>query len=119
MRKNKRTLGSQYEELAAAYLKNQGLKIIRKNYRVKSGEIDLIALDGEYLVFVEVKYRSSDCAGDSLGAVDAAKQRAISRTAVHYLASRKKNVNLPCRFDVVGIDRDEVRWIKNAFDYCG
>lgn len=119
MKKNKRILGSLYEELAAAYLKNQGLEIIRKNYRVKSGEIDLIALDGEYLVFVEVKYRSSDCAGDSLCAVDAAKQRAISRTAMHYLVSQRDNVNLPCRFDVVGIDRDEIHWIKNAFDYCG
>ncbi len=166
MKKNKRILGSLYEELAAAYLKDQGLEIIRKNYRVKSGEIDLIALDGEYLVFVEVKYRSSGCAGDSLCAVDAAKQRAknyrvksgeidlialdgeylvfvevkyrssgcagdslcavdaakqraISHTAMHYLVSQRDNVNLPCRFDVVGIDRDEIHWIKNAFDYCG
>lgn len=89
------------------------------NYRFRAGEIDLIARDGEYLVFVEVKYRSTEESGGALCAVDRAKQRILSKTAKHYLAVRRKNVDVPCRFDVVGIDGREIRWIKNAFDYCG
>lgn len=116
---NKRALGEYYESLAVDYLKKQGLRILQRNYRVRSGEIDIIASDGEYLVFVEVKYRRTGDSGSSLCAVDAAKQRIISRTALHYLTTRKKNVDIPCRFDVVGIDGTQIHWIKNAFDYCG
>ena len=119
MKKNKRAVGSLHEEQAAAYLKSRGLRIVEANYRCRTGEIDLIARDGEYLVFVEVKYRRTSVSGEALCAVDGAKQRIISKTAKHYLTMRRKNLDLPCRFDVVGIDGAEIRWIKNAFDYCG
>lgn len=118
MNKNKRAVGSRHEEQAAAYLKSRGLQIIEKNYHFRGGEIDLIARDGVYLVFVEVKYRSTDGSGDALCAVDRAKQRMISKTAKYYLTVRCRNTELPCRFDVVGIDGNNIRWIKNAFDYC-
>ena len=118
MKENKRAVGKLYEEKAAAYLKDQGLRIIRRNYRVRTGEIDLIAQDGEYLVFVEVKYRSTGKSGCALCAVAAAKQRSISRTAVHYLSTAGKEGDIPCRFDVVGFDGEQVQWVKNAFDYC-
>ena len=89
-----------------------------KNFRCRSGEIDLVARDGKYLVFVEVKYRSSEGQGVALEAVDWHKQKKISQTAQFFL----KRYNLgepPCRFDVVAIDDEDVRWIHNAFDYCG
>lgn len=119
MPKNTRTLGARYESRAADYLTQQGLKILHRNYRVRTGEIDLIAYDGEYLVFVEVKYRRTQVSGESLFAVTPAKQRTISRTAMHYLTTKRKSMEIPCRFDVIGIDGDEIHWIKNAFDYCG
>ena len=61
---NKRKTGTEYEELAARWLIEKGYEILEKNYRCRIGEIDLIARDGRYLVFVEVKYRSDEKAGD-------------------------------------------------------
>ena len=77
MHKNTRSTGSCYERKAADYLKQQGLFILRYNYRCRFGEIDLIARDGEYLVFVEVKYRKDNSSGYSLAAVNPAKQKTI------------------------------------------
>lgn len=120
LRENKRQTGTYYEELAAEYLKGQGLSVIEKNFRCRQGEIDLIARDGEYLVFVEVKYRQSEREGSSLAAVHKRKQRVICRTAWYYLAFCVGNMDIPCRFDVVGIDgkEEEISWVKNAFDFC-
>lgn len=91
--------------------------ILEKNYRCRQGEVDLIAKDGEYTVFVEVKYRRGRSAGDSLAAVHPAKQHAIGGVAVYYLYSHNGTLDCPCRFDVVGIDGKEIHWIKNAFEY--
>ena len=109
-----RDRGSFYEERAAAYLKDRGLEILCRNYRCPCGEIDLIARDGNCLVFVEVKYRKTP--GTALYAVNGKKQRMISRTAAYYLTCSEQEADLPCRFDVVGIEGDEFTWIKNAFD---
>ena len=68
-------------------------------------------------MFVQVKYRSSEKSGFSLAAVGRAKQRVIGRTADYYLTVYCKDVDVPCRFDVVGIDGTNITWIKNAFDY--
>ena len=70
---------------AAAYLKKKGYRILEANFRCRFGEIDLIARDGAYLVFIEVKYRSSLKDGDSLEAVNRRKQRKIIRVAEYYL----------------------------------
>lgn len=118
MSENRRKVGSEYEAMAAAYLQRRGVHILERNYRCRTGEIDLIAKDGEYYVFVEVKFRNRTQTGSSLGAVNREKQRIISRTARHYLTCRIKNIDVPCRFDVIGIDGREVKWVKNAFDYC-
>lgn len=115
---NKREIGSLYEGRAAKFLEQHGLKILERNFRCRNGELDLIALDGIYLVFVEVKYRKTGKSGDSLCAVDSRKQRMISRTAQYYMKVHKWSFDKPCRFDVVGIDGNEIHWIKNAFDYC-
>ncbi|MFR0783579.1 MAG: YraN family protein [Coprococcus sp.] len=79
---NKRQVGTEKENLAAEYLKKKGYFIIEKNYRVRQGEIDLIARDGMCIVFVEVKYRANGRSGDALEAVTGAKIRQISKTAL-------------------------------------
>ncbi len=116
---NTRKVGAEYEQKAAAFLEEKGFRILERNYRCRSGEIDLIAHDGYYLVFVEVKYRHCDVHGSPLQAVDHKKQRRISKAAAYYLYSRKYAQDTPCRFDVVGILDDEIIWIENAFPYCG
>lgn len=115
---NSRETGSGYEKLAAGFLEKKGLRILRYNFRCRSGEIDLIATDGVYLIFVEVKYRKDPGSGSSFSAVGRAKQKKISRVAVYYLMKYHKSTDIPCRFDVVGIDGNKIHWIQNAFDYC-
>lgn len=93
--------------------------IKEKNFRCRLGEIDLIARDGRYLVFVEVKYRHTGESGWAASAVNRKKQMAISRTARFYLLRHGYGEDIPCRFDVVAIDGNHMEWIRNAFDYCG
>ncbi|MDO4344823.1 MAG: YraN family protein [Eubacteriales bacterium] len=112
---NKRTVGKNYEEQAKLFLESLGMTVLERNFRIRTGEIDLIARDGEYLVFVEVKYRASRRLGDALEAVDARKQQRIFRTAQYYLKEHGLGFDTPCRFDVVGINGSEMTHIKNAF----
>lgn len=114
---NKRHIGEMYEQLAADFLQEQGLVILKRNYRCRQGEVDLIAKDGKYTVFVEVKYRRGRSAGDSLAAVNRTKQKVIGQAALYYLYSHGCSIDSPCRFDVVGIDGKEIHWVKNAFMY--
>ncbi len=111
---NKRSKGKRYEMLAAGYLKGKGVKILEQNYHDRTGEIDLIGRDGDYLVFIEVKYRKNTRQGDPAEAVTAIKQYHIRQTAQYYLYSRRYG-DIPCRFDVVSILGDEICWIKDAF----
>lgn len=115
---NKRQIGTEKEKLAGAYLEKNGYEIIEYNYRCKQGEIDIIAKDGEYLVFCEVKYRSGDKSGTPFEAVDYKKQKIISRCALFYIA-KKQLEYLPCRFDVISVTDKEIQVLKNAFDYIG
>ena len=114
---NKRTLGSQKEELAAKYLSDHGLKITEHNFRSRFGEIDLIATDGEYIIFVEVKYRKTASCGLPEEAVSISKARTISKVADYYRVYRKLSPDARIRFDVVAIEGDDIRWHKNAFEY--
>jgi putative endonuclease len=108
--------GSAAEERAAVFLQQQGPKLVARNYRCRFGEIDLIARDGETLVFVEVRMRTSDRFGGAAASITAAKRGKLVRAARHYLAG---NSRAPaCRFDallVQGCGR-EIEWLKNAFD---
>lgn len=113
---NKRRVGARYEREAGAYLEKLGCQIVEYNYRCKLGEIDLIAKDGAYLVFCEVKYRSGAEKGHPAEAVDYRKQRIISRCAMYYLMEHGL-ADVPCRFDVVGIAGGEIVHLKDAFDY--
>lgn len=112
-------LGSQGETYAVNYLTQQGYKILAQNFRSSQGEIDIIAQDGEFLVFVEVKNYSFRSWGRPVGAVRKSKKQSIIHAAQTYLYKRNiKDIN--CRFDVLSIYRRlngerSVQLIKNAF----
>ena len=112
---NKRTVGSRYEEEAAAFLQKLGFQILEKNYRDRHGEIDIIARECGYLVFVEVKYRSGLKNGYPEEAVDGRKQARIRHAAQYYLYKKRLGEDVACRFDVVSIVGGEIRLIRDAF----
>ncbi|MCC8044755.1 MAG: YraN family protein [Clostridiales bacterium] len=112
---NKHAVGAQYEVQAASHLNSLGYRILCHNYRCRMGEIDLIASDEKYLVFIEVKYRSDESNGSALEAVDVKKQRRIIRAARWYLMEKHLPEDTPVRFDVVAFDKEEIRVIKDAF----
>lgn len=112
---NKREVGNAGERIAAAFLERSGCKILERNFRRPTGEIDLIARDGKAVVFVEVKRRSSLRYGHPAEAVNRAKQLHILRTGLLYLAEKGLD-DVPVRFDVVEVLPDDVRHIKAAFD---
>ncbi len=114
---NKREIGASYEEIAAIKLQELGYMIIEKNFYCKGGEIDIIAKNEEYLCFIEVKYRSDDSEGDPLEAVDARKIKRICSSALFYMTKNAYPETTPVRFDVVSILGDDIKIIKNAFDY--
>lgn len=115
---NKRQVGTEEELRAAQYLRDKGYFIVEKNYRVRQGEIDIVARDKACIVFVEVKYRSNNQSGNALEAVTKAKMKQISKTALFYLNQKKISVdNTPIRFDVIGINGDTITHVENAFDF--
>ena len=115
---NKRQVGTQYESMAVQYLTEAGYHILERNFRCRTGEIDIIAKDGEYHCFVEVKYRANGSFGSGLQAVDVRKQRTIIRVAQYYMMQHGLDEWTPCRFDVVSIDGEEITLIQNAFQVC-
>lgn len=112
---NNRQIGNNYEDVACRYLDSIGYEIITRNFRCKLGEIDIIAKDAESIVFIEVKYRSSNNLGYPEEAVSKAKQRTIISVAKYYiLINRLHNYNI--RFDVIACYiTGEINHIKNAF----
>ena len=114
----KNTYGKKGELIAANYLKKQKYKILETNYKNQIGEIDIIAKDKNYLVFVEVKTRISKAFGDPLEAIDEEKQFKIRNVATMYLMKNKLLDKVPIRFDAIAILGDiehEIRHIKDAF----
>ena len=114
---NKRREGTRFEKLAGEYLTRQGYQILAANYRCPGAEADLIAREGKYLVFVEVKERSGRSMGFGFEAVNTKKQRRICRAARFYLRRMHVDPMMPVRFDVVSIDGGRFRLIRNAFLY--
>jgi len=112
-------VGAQFEKNTETYLNRSGLRTICRNYRCRVGEIDLVMDDGEYIVFVEVRFRRSDNYGSAFESITAKKQKRIIRAATHFLASKPKLQDRPCRFDAVGVSQATRRvkydWIKDAF----
>lgn len=115
-----RELGRLGEEIASKYILDHGYVILQKNYRTKIGEIDIVARDGNYIVFIEVKARRSTSFGFPREAVDKNKQAKIKDVAVFYLQQNKKH-NFHIRFDVVEVMLDynnilkSVILLRNAF----
>lgn len=108
-------VGLRYEETAAEFLKTRGFQILEKNFRCPGGEIDLIAREGDYLCFVEVKFRTGEELGGPLEAVDKKKQRRISKASLYYLMRQGLPDTTPCRYDVVAIRPEKITLIRNAF----
>lgn len=119
MTKERLSLGAEGELFAAGYLKKIGYRIMALNYTSPAGEIDIIALDGETLVFIEVKTRKDRSYGFPFEAVHGRKQGQIIRTAQHYLL-KKKLKNRPVRFDVLSListgNSFEAEHIRSAFE---
>ncbi|CAH9063436.1 hypothetical protein PSECIP111951_03251 [Pseudoalteromonas holothuriae] len=115
--KSSKDKGNHYEQLAKAYLINQGLVFIQKNYYCPFGEIDLIMQDANSWVFVEVKYRQSKHFGGALSALSHTKQQRLRRSIYHYLSAQQLH-NAPLRVDFVAIEGQNppnIQWIKNVF----
>jgi putative endonuclease len=119
MTKERIALGKLGEDFARKRLKKLGYRILETNYRCPLGEIDLIARDGEFLVFVEIKTRTSQSLGQAKEAVHKRKQVQLSKVALAYM----KSCDLwgaKARFDVVAIGvsdgRKEIEIIQNAFE---
>ncbi len=114
---NKRQTGSEYEQKAAQYLQAKGVHVLELNYRNRKGEIDLIARDGDYLVFVEVKYRKDARKGAPEEAVNYRKRQNISHVADYYRMTHGISEFTPIRYDVIAFCSDEVIWHQNAFEH--
>ena len=111
-------LGKMGEDLACGELRRRGYAILARRYRTRLGEIDIVARDGETIVFVEVKARTDAAFGGAGAAVTGWKQQRVARMAADFLARRRCG-EVPCRFDVVAIDFDKsgprIEVYENAF----
>ena len=111
--------------MAAEHLQRYGVRILERQFRTRLGEIDLIALDGDVLCFIEVRSKSSARFGTAAESVTAHKQRRIIRVAQQYLQARPALQRLACRFDVVGVDVSDgsapprLALIRDAFTVSG
>lgn len=111
---NNRLVGHYYEQRAKKYLEAKGYTILVSNYRVRCGEIDLIARDKKYTVFIEIKYRKTIGYGSALESVTTYKQQKIIQVATYYMMCHKM-IDTPVRFDVIGMTNDTITHIENAF----
>ena len=111
-------LGRRGERAAEKYLRRNGYRIVARNFRAAGAEIDIVAMDGDTLVFVEVKTRRSHDAGAPEEAVDERKQKQIRRAAEMF-ATRYRADDATMRFDIIAIDasgeRLEIELLRNAF----
>lgn len=111
----KQKRGSWAEQSAASYLERLGLRIVAQNFRCKLGEIDIIAVDGNQLVFTEVRYRTPSQFGIAAETVTYRKQQRTIKAALRYL-QQNPHWQTTCRFDVVAMDGiNSINWIKDAY----
>lgn len=106
--------GRAAEDASAALLERHGLALVARNYRTRFGEIDIVARDGDTLVFVEVRARAGRGYGGAAASVDGVKQRKLVAAARHFLARLGREP--ACRFDVVSWEGGRARWIRGAFE---
>jgi putative endonuclease len=108
------------ERSAQHFLEQHGLRLLDRNWSCRSGELDLVMLDGDTVVFVEVRYRRHAAWGGALESIDQRKQQKLIKAAQLFLQQEGRWSRHPCRFDVVAIEATETagtpNWIRNAFD---
>ena len=110
-----RKVGNKAEDKAAEYLKKQGYKILKRNYNLPCGEIDIIAQKNKTLVFVEVKYRAdAEAFGGAVAAVTKAKQKRVINAALSYIKTKKPLYD-SLMFDIIAISGEKLEHIQNAF----
>ena len=118
----RRETGRRGEEVAAAYVAALGYRVVIRNFRCRAGEIDLVAVDRDTIVFIEVRSRTGDGRGTPLESVDGRKQAQVGRVARYFLTARGWHER-PARFDVVGVRFDTeppvVEHVRSAFDLVG
>lgn len=118
MTMERQALGKCGEDQAVRELERRGYAVLARRYRTRHGEIDIVAEDGETIVFVEVKAKETTEFGSAVEAVTVRKQRKVVSMAVDYLA-RNRLTSRPCRFDVVAIDGvgsdAELTYYRGAF----
>lgn len=114
---NRRAKGREYEQRAASYLEKQGVTLLEKNFTCRQGEVDLIGIHENCLVFVEVKYRRDGGYGQPEEAVGAVKQGRICLASDYYRMTHQRESARQVRYDVVAFCGDQVRWHRNAFPY--
>ncbi len=119
--KNPGAIGRLGENLAKKHLRQQGITIIAENYHTRYGEIDLIAQEGETLLFIEVRVRNNPRYGSALESITPQKQARILKSVAHYLQHHNIGVEQNMRIDVIGIEATPdgadftLEWVKNAF----
>lgn len=113
--------GQDAEATAAEYLQQQGLQVIARNVRYRGGELDLVCLEQQTLVFVEVRLRSNSQFGDAADSINIGKQQRVIVAAQLYLQQHPQHANRPCRFDCILFSRTTdssahpPEWLRNAF----
>jgi len=117
----RRQAGQEAEQHALDHLLTQGLRVLARNWHCKRGELDLVMLDGDTVVFVEVRYRLHANWGGALASVDARKQEKLALAAQSFLMAQPRWAHSPCRFDVIALEGSasqalRLNWIQNAFD---
>jgi putative endonuclease len=114
-----RARGAEVEAAARDFLLARGLRPVAANASWRFGELDLVMLDGDTLVFVEVRYRRSARFGGGVASIDAGKRRRLVKAAQAFLSAHRRYAEAPCRFDVVDASGDPVApafdWLRDAF----
>lgn len=114
---NRTDTGKNYEKQAALFLEKQGFAVLQRNFRCRQGEVDIIGIHENCLVFVEVKYRAGSKSGMPEEAVGVQKQRKICRASDYFRLEHQEYRHLQVRYDVAAILADKIKWYQNAFFY--
>ncbi len=114
-----KSIGNQAEAIARKWLRNNKITIKEKNFYSRYGELDIIALEGRTLCFIEVRYRRLALFGSAAETVATSKRNKLTKTADYYLMKNPCYTKHPCRFDIIAINGDlsnpKIDWYKNAF----